>query len=248
MLIIILSTQRVYLSKKNPSSLKALSTEKGSIISAICLVIYTLGFSLAYVNLDTATGALILFSAVQIIMIAWGIYQKEYLSRLQWLAFLIAILGFIYLIWSNTEMPSLFAALLMAISGAAWGVYSIRGKSARSPLRSTGFNFIYSLIAVPVLFIIAIITQETLSLNTILLASVSGAIASGLGYSLWYLALLNLKNAQAAIVQLCVPIIAAILGFIVLAEPITGHFLLASGIILGAVLTFLISRPKILTV
>lgn len=246
MLIVILSAQRFYLIKKNPDSLKAVSTEKGSIISAICLVIYALGFSLAYLSLDTATGALILFSAVQLTMMAWGIYQREHLRRLQWLAFLIALLGFIYLMSPSATLPSSSAAGLMALSGMAWGVYSIRGKTTLSPLRATGFNFIYSLIAVPILFIIAVMAKESLNLHTILLACASGALASGVGYSLWYWALPNLKSSQAAIVQLCVPIIAAILGFVVLFEPITGRFLLASGVILGAVLIFLISRPKIL--
>ena len=234
------------------SSVDAVLNDKGSWLSSISLVIYALCFSIAYVALDTGTGALILFSAVQLTMISWGIYKKEQLSALQWLAFIVAVAGFVYLMLPSAAVPSPNAAALMALSGAAWGVYSIRGKSCLSPLRATGFNFLRSLVAVPILLLIGLLYLEDMGsknihLNDIttegiLLACASGAIASGLGYSIWYTAMPLLKTTQAAIVQLCVPVIAAVLGVIFLSESLTLPFVIASAVILGAVLVFTLDK------
>lgn len=226
--------------------------DKGSWLSSVALVIYALCFSIAYVELDTGTGALILFSAVQLTMIGWGIYKKEQLSVLQWAAFIVAVAGFIYLMLPSAAIPSPLAAILMTISGIAWGIYSIRGKTCASPLRATGFNFIRSLIAVPILLLVSLYYLDNMGLATvnlngvttkgILLAGASGAIASGIGYSIWYTAMPLLKNTQAAIVQLCVPILAAILGVVFLSEQLSLPFVVASTVILGAVLTFTLSK------
>ncbi|MER2012440.1 MAG: DMT family transporter [Psychrobacter alimentarius] len=227
-------------------------SDKGSWLSSFTLVIYALCFSIAYVELDTGTGALILFSAVQLTMIGWGIYKKEQLSVLQWTAFIVAVAGFIYLMLPSAAIPSPLAAILMTISGIAWGIYSIRGKTCASPLRATGFNFIRSLIAVPILLLVSLYYLDNMGLATvnlngvttkgILLAGASGAIASGIGYSIWYTAMPLLKNTQAAIVQLCVPILAAILGVVFLSEQLSLPFVVASTVILGAVLTFTLSK------
>lgn len=224
---------------------KAILAEKGSWLSSLSLVIYALCFSLAYVRLDTGTGALILFSAVQLTMIGWGIYQKERLSLVQWLALGVALLGFVYLMLPSAAMPSIIAALIMATSGAAWGIYSVRGKTCVSPIRATGFNFIKSLIVIPVLFLAATIYTIDISVKGLLLACASGALASGVGYSIWYTAMPLLKTTQAAIVQFCVPILAAIAGVIFLAEPLTMRFVIASSIILGAVLVFLLNKDQV---
>lgn len=238
---IIIAVHTQYL-KLNRSLDGATVKEKGSWLSSTSLVIYALCFSIAYVELDTGTGALILFSAVQLTMIGWGIYKKEQLSALQWLAFIVAVAGFIYLMLPSAAMPSLSAATLMAISGSAWGVYSIRGKSCVSPLRATGFNFIRSLVAVPILLLVAMSRLIEISMQGILLACASGAIASGVGYSIWYMAMPLLKNTQAAIVQLCVPVLAAVLGVVFLSEQLTLEFVIASSVILGAVLVFILNK------
>ena len=238
--------------KLDSTSHKAILNDKGSWLSSASLVIYALCFSIAYVELDTGTGALILFSAVQLTMIGWGIYKKEQLSVLQWIAFIVAVVGFIYLMLPSAAVPSLFAAVLMTISGVAWGIYSIRGKSCVSPLRATGFNFIRSLVAVPILLLIGMIYLDNIGLENInvsdititgiLLACASGAIASGMGYSIWYMAMPLLKNTQAAVVQLCVPVLAAILGVVFLSEQLTMQFVVASTVILGAVLVFILNK------
>ena len=224
--------------------------DKGSWLSSISLVVYALCFSIAYVELDTGTGALILFSAVQLTMIGWGIYKKEQLSTLQWLAFMVAVAGFVYLMLPSAAVPSVLAAVLMTISGVAWGIYSIRGKACVSPLRATAFNFIRSLIAIPILLIISMVYLKSISLTTIsiegvLLACASGAIASGMGYSVWYMAMPLLKSTQAAVVQLCVPVLAAILGVVFLSERLTINFILASIVILSAVLVFILNKKTL---
>lgn len=241
---IIIAVHTQYL-KLNRSLDGATVKEKGSWLSSTSLVIYALCFSIAYVELDTGTGALILFSAVQLTMIGWGIYKKEQLSALQWLAFIVAVAGFIYLMLPSAAMPSLSAATLMAISGSAWGIYSIRGKSCVSPLRATGFNFIRSLVAVPILLLVAMSRLVEISMQGILLACASGAIASGVGYSIWYMAMPLLKNTQAAIVQLCVPVLAAVLGVVFLSEQLTLEFVIASSVILGAVLVFILNKKTL---
>lgn len=238
---IIMAIYRVYLTRTNGFD-DALLTDKGSWLSSISLLIYALFFSLAYVELDTGTGALILFSAVQLTMIGWGIYQKEHLSRWQWSAFVAAIAGFIYLMLPSATTPSLFSAMLMALSGSAWGIYSIRGKACVSPLRATGFNFIRSLVALPILLLIAMSRMPHISVEGILLACASGAIASGMGYSIWYMAMALLKNTQAAVLQLGVPVLAAMMGVLFLSEPLTLRFMVASAIILGAILVFMMNK------
>lgn len=252
----IIMTVHTYHLRRQAVNLGSISTDailkdKGSWLSSISLVIYALCFSIAYLALDTGTGALILFSAVQLTMIGWGIYKKEQLSALQWMAFIIAVMGFIYLMLPSAAVPSLLAATLMAISGVAWGVYSIRGKSCVSPLRATGFNFIRSLIAIPILGFVGIYLGdiaindfhlENITVKGVVLAAASGAIASGMGYSIWYTAMPLLKNIQAAVVQLCVPVLAATLGVIFLAEPLTMPFVVASAVILGAVLVFTLNK------
>ena len=231
--------------KGDGSFAEATLKDKGSWLSSMSLVIYALFFSLAYVELETGTGALILFSAVQLTMIGWGIYKKEKLTTLQWIAFIVAVSGFVYLMLPSAAMPSLLAATLMATSGAAWGIYSIRGKTCTSPLRATGFNFIRSLIAVPILLLVGMSYFAELSTAGVLIAIAAGAIASGIGYSIWYAALPLLKTSQAAIVQLCVPVLAAILGIVFLSEPLTLTFIIASTIILGAVLVFIVNNKLI---
>ncbi len=220
----------------------AVLTDKGDWLSAISLVIYALCFSVAYQALDTGTGALILFAVVQLTMIGWGIYNKEPLNRIQWLALLIALIGFVYLMLPSAATPSLSGALMMAISGAAWGIYSIRGKTCVSPLRTTGFNFLRSLVAVPILALIGMSYLSTISMTGVMLAVASGAIASGIGYSMWYVAMPLLKTTQSAVVQLCVPVLAAIMGVVFLSEQLTLEFIIASSVILGAVLVFVLNK------
>ncbi|WP_435948918.1 DMT family transporter [Psychrobacter sp. DM8] len=217
-------------------------SDKGSWLSSLSLVIYALCFSLAYVELDTGTGAMILFAAVQFTMIGWGIYQKERLSIVQWIALAVAFMGFVYLMLPSAAMPSLYGAIVMMLSGIAWGVYSIRGKACISPLRATGFNFVRSLVALPILLLVALPYLAKVSVEGVLLAGVSGAVTSGIGYCLWYVAMPLLKSTQAAVVQFCVPVLAALAGVVFLSEQLTLSFILSSLVILGAVFIFVLTK------
>ena len=230
--------------KRNGTFNSEILKDTGSWRSSISLLVYALCFSIAYIELDTGTGALVLFSAVQLTMIGWGIYQKEQLSVLQWCAFIVALSGFVYLMLPSAAVPSLLGASLMALSGVAWGIYSIRGKVCVSPLRTTGFNFIRSLVAIPVLLLVGMSYLKNMSIEGVLLACASGAIASGVGYSVWYVAMPLLKSTQAAVVQLCVPVLAAIAGVMFLSEQVTIEFIVASSLILGAVLVFILNKKK----
>lgn len=231
---------------QSKSSLRLVNTEyapdNGSWRSSISLVVYALCFSLAYIELDTGSGALILFSAVQLTMIGWGIINKERLSAIQWAAFMCALMGFIYLMLPSATVPSVLPAVLMCTSGIAWGVYSIRGKACKSPLRATSYNFFRSVLILPVFFIVGFASVAQLNWQGIALACASGALASGIGYSIWYIALPLLKSTQAAVVQLCVPVIAAIAGAIFLDEVLSARFIIASAFILGAVMVFLLAK------
>lgn len=214
----------------------------GSWRSSVSLLIYALCFSIAYIELDTGMGALILFSAVQFTMIGWGIYKQERLTAVQWLAFIVAFVAFVYLMLPSQTAPPLMAALLMSISGVAWGIYSIRGKACVSPLRATTYNFIRSLLVLPILIVVGMSQLKNVRMEGVLLAIGSGAIASGVGYSIWYVAMPLLKSTHAAIVQLCVPVLAAIAGAVFLSETLTLQFMLSSSIILLAILVFTLNK------
>ncbi|OLF80343.1 multidrug DMT transporter permease [Pseudoalteromonas haloplanktis] len=238
-IIMLLYTKQ--LNKKAQSSSSVIN-DIGSWRSSVSLLIYALCFSIAYIELDTGMGALILFSAVQFTMIGWGIYKQERLTAVQWLAFIVAFVAFVYLMLPSQTAPPVMAAVLMSISGVAWGIYSIRGKACVSPLRATTYNFIRSLLVLPILIVVGMSQLKYVRMEGVLLAIASGAIASGVGYSIWYVAMPLLKSTHAAIVQLCVPVLAAIAGAVFLSETLTVQFMLPSSIILLAVLVFTLNK------
>lgn len=208
---------------------------RGSWGSAIALVAYAAAFSFAYLRLTAATGALILFGTVQIAMIGWGVARGERPRALEWLGSTLAIGGLIALTLPGLAAPDPLGAVLMAIAGGAWGVYSIRGRGAAHPLAVTADNFARSLPFAIVLVVAATLVDGHVSVRGALLAVASGALASGLGYSLWYAALPHLTATRAAIVQLAVPVLAAGGGALLLGEPITTRFVVCATAILGGV-------------
>ncbi|MFH0258336.1 DMT family transporter [Vibrio rumoiensis] len=225
------------------NTIKAPSLE-GSTISAIFLFIYALCFSIAYLSISTGTGALILFGAVQITMIIYQLLKGNKLKWVEWMGILLAFLGFIYLVMPSLSTPSFSGFLLMAIAGAAWAGYTIRGKACADPLSDTAGNFIRSLpLCVLVVFYI-LATQHTLTTEGITLAIVSGAITSGVGYAVWYVALKGLTSTQAGVIQLLVPVIAALGGVVFLQEPITLSFVLASSMILVGILMMTLQKKQ----
>jgi len=216
---------------------------RGNWISAAMLFIYAITFSLAYLSLTAGTGALILFGTVQVTMILVALRSGERPQLLEWLGVLLALGGLVYLVMPGLKAPSLLGSALMVMAGIAWGIYSLRGRGTGSPLADTAGNFIR---AVPLIIAIRLITLNgvQLSLSGILLAILSGAVASGMGYVIWYAALRGLTATRAAIVQLSVPILAAWGGVAFLAENISLRLILAGAFILGGIALAITGRSK----
>ncbi|EDX89595.1 MAG: drug/metabolite transporter (DMT)-like permease [Alcanivorax sp.] len=214
-------------------SVKAMATQ-GNQGSALALFVYAAGFSLAYVELATGTGALLLFGAVQATMIGIGLYRGERLAPLQWLGLMLALAGLVALMLPGATAPPLAAAALMLVAGAAWGVYSLRGKGAADATAVTAGNFLRALIWLLPLALFAWPAQWPQGAGLVY-AVLSGALASGAGYAIWYLALRGLASSTAATVQLSVPVLAALAGVVWLDEAFTLRLLLASAAILGGI-------------
>ncbi|MEP1142549.1 MAG: DMT family transporter [Henriciella sp.] len=219
----------------------------GSIAGGLSLLVYAAFFSFAYISLSAGMGAIILFAMVQITMLGWGLSRGEKLSSWQWLGFLIAVAALIWLVSPSLDAPPLWAAAMMAMAGIGWGAYSLIGRGAKDATSATAGNFVIaSLMAAPLLTGLFLVTPEPMPpTDGIILAVLSGAITSGLGYVIWYQALRTLSATRAGIAQLTVPAIAAIGGVLFLSEPITLRFALATSAILGGVaLAVLTTAPR----
>lgn len=208
--------------------------DAGNWPSALALFGYAAAFSFAYVTLSAGTGALLLFGAVQATMILWGLLKGERLHALQVVGLTIAVSGLVVLVFPGLSAPPMGGSILMLGAGLAWGVYSLRGKAAGDPATATAGNFLR---AVPMTLVLSITLLPWTRLDRagVGYAVLSGAIASGLGYVIWYTALPGLKAASAATVQLSVPVLAAAGGIILLGEPLTLRFLVASIAVLGGI-------------
>ena len=211
-------------------------TGSGNWPSAFALFIYAAAFSFAYVRLPTATGALLLFGAVQATMISYGLYKGERLQPLQRIGLALALSGLLGLLLPGISAPPLGGSVLMLGAGVAWGVYSLRGKGAGDPTRVTAGNFLRAApIAIALSLLMLGLQRVTLDAAGIGYALASGALTSGLGYALWYTVLPALKATTAATVQLSVPVLAALGGIVFLGEAVTLRLGLASLAILGGI-------------
>ena len=211
----------------------------GNWASALALFVYAAAFSFAYISMSAATGALLLFGAVQVTMIGDGLYRGERLQTMQVLGLALALAGLVVLLLPGLATPSLSASLSMLGAGVAWGVYSLRGRAMSKsavvdPTAVTAGNFMR---AVPMTLMLSLLMNSRLSLdaNGILFAIASGALASGLGYAVWYRALPVLASTRAATVQLSVPVIAALGGVVFIGEALTLPMVIASGAVLGGI-------------
>jgi drug/metabolite transporter (DMT)-like permease len=191
--------------------------------------------------LDTATGALILFGAVQTTMVLLTLFAGNKLHFAEWTGLVVSFFGFVYLTLPGLNTPSLAGFILMSVAGFAWGVYTLRGRSSTQPLSDTTFNFIRTL---PLVVVVAIVTIQysEMSAKGIVLASASGALASGIGYAVWYKALGGLSAVQAAVVQLLVPVIAAAGGVVFVSEVVSLRLIIASVLILGGIVIVIFGR------
>ena len=206
----------------------------GNWLSALALMAYAGCFSFAYLSLSAATGALLLFGAVQATMIGYGIWRGERLQGQALLGLVLALGGLVGLMLPGLSAPPLWGSLLMLLAGIAWGVYSLRGKGAGDPVRVSAGNFLR---AVPMALALSLLLLSRANPDPagIGYAVASGAVASGLGYAIWYSVLPALKATQAATIQLSVPVIAALGGIVFLGESLTLRLTLASIAILGGI-------------
>ncbi|MDP6466252.1 MAG: DMT family transporter [Pirellulaceae bacterium] len=220
---------------------KAPQKMKGSWSSGFALFAYAAAFSLAYVSLSTGMGALILFGSVQVTMIGAAIRSGEKLGVAQWVGLAVAMGGLVFLVLPGISAPDPIGALLMCISGIAWGVYSIRGKGVSTPVVMTATNFARS---APMAIIVSAVAFSSVQLQPmgVLLALTSGVVTSGVGYILWYKTLRRLTTTQASVVQLMVPVLAAFGGITFLSEKVTVRLIAASTLILGGVALAIMKR------
>lgn len=216
----------------------------GSWKGGVSLILYAIAFSLAYVSLPAGTGALLLFGAVQATMIATGLARGERLTLGQWAGLAVALAGLVTLLAPGVSAPPPLGAALMALSGMAWGVYSLLGRGTADPVAVTAGNFLR---AVPLALIPAGVLADQLhpDLRGILYAVLSGSLASGCGYILWYSVLPRLSAAQGASVQLSVPVIAALAGTALLGEAVSLRLGVASVAVLGGIALVIAGRKRL---
>jgi drug/metabolite transporter (DMT)-like permease len=210
------------------------SLAAGSWTSAVILFLYAIPFSFAYTRLSAAAGALILFGVVQLTMITAGLWKGERPRPLQWFGAGLSIVGLVYLLLPGIGTPSLPGATLMSLAGFGWGAYSLRGRGAASPLAQTTNNFVR---CIPLLLTASLVTipQFHIEGRGALFAVVSGVVASGAGYVIWYSALRGLTATRAAVVQLAVPILAATAGVAFLGEMLSHRLVISSAMVLGGI-------------
>lgn len=235
----------------SPSAVAAVCDRRnqhGNWLSALALFAYAAAFSFAYNNLSAGTGALLLFGAVQATMIFWGLRKGERLRALQLVGLALAMSGLVVLLFPGLSAPPFSGSILMIGAGVAWGIYSLRGKAEKNPATATAGNFLR---AVPLAAIVSILLLPWAHLDRagIGYAVLSGAIASGLGYVIWYTALsdsmpVRLGPTSAATVQLSVPVLAATGGIFLLGEPLTLRFLFASIAVLGGIALVVIEKRR----
>jgi drug/metabolite transporter (DMT)-like permease len=208
------------------------SQQRGSWTSATMLVLYAVAFSFAYVSLTAGTGALILFAAVQTTMVLAALRSGERPRLFEWVGLVIALAGLVYLVFPGLSAPSPRGSALMAVAGISWGVYTLRGRSAVDPVAATTDNFVRS---VPLVLGLGLIMLRDVQVSPqgALLAVVSGSLASGVGYVIWYAALRGLTATRAAAVQLPVPALAAVGGVIFLSEEMSIRLFVSTVAILG---------------
>ncbi len=216
---------------------------RGSWLSAAILFLYAVPFSFAYVSLSAGTGALILFGSVQITMLLAALRLGERPHLVQWVGLGCALAGLIYLMLPGLAAPSIPGSMLMASAGISWGLYSLRGRGAGSPLTQTTGNFVRAL---PLAIVVSLIARSGAhaSRSGMILAVACGAVTSGLGYVLWYSALRSMTATRAAVVQLMVPVLAAAGGVIFLGETISSRLIVSASTVLGGIALALVGGKR----
>ena len=213
----------------------------GNWLSAVALFVYAATLSFAYIDIATGAGALLLFGAVQATMIIAGWWAGERLSLRQWIGFVLALAGMVALLLPGLTAPPLESALLMLVSGAAWGVYSLRGRSGGDPVQASAGNFGRAALLALALSGLAWSGQRWDGVGAFY-ALLSGAVTSGLGYAIWYTVLPSLTVTRAATLQLSVPVLASVAGLVFVQEAITLRLVLTSLAVLGGIAMVVLGR------
>lgn len=210
-------------------------------LASLMLFVYAATFSYAYISLDTGTGALILFGMVQLSMIMIGALYGNKLHYSEWLGILVAFAGVVYLVKPNLSTPSFLGFVLMALSGVAWAIYTLLGRGSKQPILDTSANFLRT---IPFVVVLILFTVHEAQLTNwgIIYSILSGAVTSAVGYAIWYLVLKDLTVTQAAVLQLLVPILAALGGVLFVSEMISMRLVISSLLVLGGILMVIIGR------
>jgi drug/metabolite transporter (DMT)-like permease len=210
--------------------------------SIAAVFVYLVFFSFAYTRLGAATGALVLIAAVQLTMLCIAVFQGERFAVLSWIGFAVAVAGVLWLLVPGATAPDPLGAALMAVSGAAWGFFTVFARGADHPEETNAGNMLWCL--PPALLMNLLWLDGThWTVTGLVLATASGAVATGFGYIVWYLALRHLLVTQATIVQLSMPAVVALAGVVFLAEPLTARLLFASAAMLGGIGLALFQQP-----
>ena len=214
-----------------------------SLIGAAALAVYAFAFAFAYARIDAGSGALVLFGGVQLTMLTWSVVSGERSGALEWIGLATAAAGLVVLTHPGSTAPDHRGAALMASAGAAWGIYTLRGRGAGDPLARTATSFLWAAIAGAA--VVALLAGGVLvSGRGVLLATVSGAIASGVGYTLWYVALPSLTAFRAALLQLMVPVLTALAAVPLLGEHISRRLVWASALVLGGIAIAALAKAR----
>lgn len=210
--------------------------------SVAAVFVYLVFFSFAYTRLGAATGALVLIAAVQLTMLCIAVFQGERFAALSWLGFALAVVGVLWLLLPGATAPDPLGATLMAVSGVAWGFFTVFARGADSPEETNASNMLWCLLPASIVNLLWLGDLQGTPAG-LGLAAASGAVATGFGYIVWYLALRHLLVTQATIVQLSMPAVVALAGVVFLAEPLTARLVVASAAMLGGIGLALIQRP-----
>lgn len=235
----------------NNTSLYTKLKSQFQLTSILSLLVYMFGFSFAYLELGAGLGALVLFVAVQFTMIAAHLFSGNRMSLIEWGGCLLSVAGLVYLLMptESAQAPDLVSIVLMSLAGIGWGIYTLAGKKSSNALQSTTANFGFSslviLVALSLLVLIPnALMRVSITEQGLIYAVISGSVASGVGYSLWYYVVKKLNTVVASIAQLSVPVIATLGGVLLLSEPVTMQFIVSSTVILLGISLVLVA-PKL---